>query len=218
MILELKHFGSLQLYAHSYHLHERLGFMLRFVKAQFPNSQKHYDYICDLDNIQKGDLVFVMTQYGKKLVTVRGIFYSELEDMPLPSYAYKRILEKFVPEPPPNDDEPYDEEAEDEDDSDDEELEGNGDDDEEEAEGEDDSDDEELEGNGNNDGDKEDAEVGSNGEREQEKQAVRVSRPEDNKLAEERRRLQHDESGLRIVLLLLAAVVFIYLLYRYAFA
>lgn len=199
MILELKHFGSLQLYAHSYHLHERLVFMLRFVKAQFPHSQKHYDYICDIDNIQKGDLVFVMTQYGKKLVTVRGIFYSELEDMPLPGYAYKRILEKFVPEPPPNDDEPYDEEAEDDDDSDD-------------------SDDEELEGNGNNGGDKEDTEVGSNGEREQEKQAVRVSRPEDNKLAEERIRLQHDESGLRIVLLLLPAVVFIYLLYRYAFS
>lgn len=101
--------------ARSYHLHERLVFMLRFVKAQFPNSQKHYDYICDLDDIQKGDLVFVMTQYGKKLVTVRA------------------------------------------------------------------------------------------------------SRPEDNKLAEERRRLQHDESGLRIVLLLLPAVVFIYLLYRFVF-
>ena len=86
--------------AHSYQLHERLVFMFRFVKAQFPNSQKHYDYICDLDDIQKGDLVFVMTQYGKKLVTVRGIFYSELEDMPLPGYAYKRILEKFVPDPP----------------------------------------------------------------------------------------------------------------------
>ena len=182
--------------AHSYYLHERLVFMLRFVKAQFPNSQKHYDYICDLDDIQKGDLVFVMTQYGKKLVTVRGIFYSELEDMPLPGYAYKRILEKFVPDSPPNDDEPDDKEPEDDDDSDD----------------------EELEGNGNNGGDKEDAEVGSNGEREQEKQTVRVSRPEDNKLAEERRRLQNDESGLRIVLLLLPAVVFIYLLYRYAFA
>ena len=86
--------------ARSYQLHERLFFMLRFVKAQFPNSQKHYDYICDLDDIQKGDLVFVMTQYGKKLVTVRGIFYSELEDMPLPGYAYKRILEKFEPDPP----------------------------------------------------------------------------------------------------------------------
>lgn len=159
--------------------------MLRFVKAQFPNSQKHYDYICDLDDIQKGDLVFVMTQYGKKLVTVRGIFYSDLEDMPLPGYAYKRILEKFVPEPPPNDDEP---------------------------------DDEELEGNGNDDGDKEVAEGGSNGKREQETQTVRVSRPEDNKLAEERRRLQHDESGLRILLLLLPAVVLIYLLYRFVFA
>lgn len=159
--------------------------MLRFVKAQFPNSQKHYDYICDLDDIQKGDLVFVMTQYGKKLVTVRGIFYSELEDMPLPGYAYKRILEKFVPDSPPNDDEP---------------------------------DDEEPEGDGNDDGDKEDAGGGSDGEREQEKQAVRAGRPEDNKLAEERRRLQHDESGLRIVLLLLPAVVFIYLLYRFVFA
>ena len=180
--------------------------MLRFVKAQFPNSQKHYDYICDLDDIQKGDLVFVMTQYGKKLVTVRGIFYSDLEDMPLPGYAYKRILEKFVPEPPPNDDEPDDEEAE-----------GNGNDEEAEGDG-DDSDDEELEGNGNDDGDKEVAEGGSNGKREQETQTVRVSRPEDNKLAEERRRLQHDEPGLRILLLLLPAVVLIYLLYRFVFA
>lgn len=199
--------------ARSYHLHERLVFMLRFVKAQFPNSQKHYDYICDLDDIQKGDLVFVMTQYGKKLVTVRGIFYSELDDMPLPGYAYKRILEKFVPDPPPNDNEPDDEEPED----DDEEAEGDGNDDgdDEEAEGDDDG---ESEGDGNDDGDKEDAGGGKHGEREQEKQAVRASRPEDNKLAEERRRLQHDESGLRIVLLLLPAVVFIYLLYSFVFA
>lgn len=201
--------------AHSYQLHERLVFMLRFVKAQFPNSQKHYDYICDLDDIQKGDLVFVMTQYGKKLVTVRGIFYSELEDMPLPGYAYKRILEKFVPDPPSNDNEPDEDEPEDDeeevkddDDSEDEEAEGNG---------YDDGDEEEAEGDGNDDGDKEDVAGGSNGEREQEKQAVRARRPEDNKLAEERRRLQHDESGLRIVLLLLPAVVFIYLLYRFVF-
>ena len=207
--------------AHSYHLHERLVFMLRFVKAQFPNSQKHYDYICDLDNVQKGDLVFVMTQYGKKLVTVRGIFYSELEDMPLPGYAYKRILEKFVPDPTPNDDEPDDEEPEDDDDNDDEEAEDDGNDgnDDEEAENDGDSDDDdESEGDGNDDGDKEDAGGGSDGEREDEKQTVRASRPEDNKLAEERRRLQHDESGLRIVLLLLPAVVFIYLLYRFVFA
>ena len=195
--------------------------MLRFVKAQFPNSQKHYDYICDLDNVQKGDLVFVMTQYGKKLVTVRGIFYSELEDMPLPGYAYKRILEKFVPDPTPNDDEPDDEEPEDDDDNDDEEAEDDGNDgnDDEEAENDGDSDDDdESEGDGNDDGDKEDAGGGSDGEREDEKQTVRASRPEDNKLVEERRRLQHDESGLRIVLLLLPAVVFIYLLYRYAFS
>lgn len=192
--------------ARSYHLHERLVFMLRFVKAQFPNSQKHYDYICDLDDIQKGDLVFVMTQYGKKLVTVRGIFYSELEDMPLPGYAYKRILEKFVPDPPPKDDEP-DEEPEDDDDNDDEE-----------AEDDDDSDDDdESEGDGNDYGDEEEARGGNHGEREQETQTMRASRSEDNKLAEERRRLQHDESGLRIALLLLPAVVFIYLLYRFVF-
>lgn len=194
--------------AHSYYLHERLVVMLRFVKAQFQNSQKHYDYICDLDDIQKGDLVFVMTQYGKKLVTVRGIFYSELEDMPLPGYAYKKILEKFVPDSPPNDDEPDDEEPEDDDDNDDEE-----------AEDDDDSDDDdESEGDGNDYGDEEEAGGGNHGEREQETQTVRASRPEDNKLAEERRRLQHDESGLRIVLLLLPAVVFIYLLYRFVFA
>lgn len=205
--------------ARSYHLHERLVFMLRFVKAQFPNSQKHYDYICDLDDIQKGDLVFVMTQYGKKLVTVRGIFYSELEDMPLPGYAYKRILEKFVPDPPPNDNEPDEDEPED----DDEEAEDDGNDgnDDEEAEDDDDDDDsdddDESEGDGNDDGDKEDAGGGKHGEREQEKPVVRASRPEDNKLAEERRRLQHDESGLRIVVLLLPAVVFIYLLYRFVF-
>ena len=211
----------------SYHLHERLVFMLRFIKAQFPNSQKHYDYICDLDDIQKGEVVFVMTQYGKKLVTVRGIFYSELEDMPLPGYAYKRILEKFVPDPPPNDNEPDDEEleddeeeAEDYDDSEDEEAEGDGNDDvdDEEAEGDDNRDDDDPEGDGNDDGDEEEAGGGNHGEREQETQTVRASRPEDNKLAEERRRLQHDESGLRIVLLLLPAVVFIYLLYRFVFA
>ena len=146
--------------------------MLRFVKAQFPNSQKHYDYICDLDNVQKGDLVFVMTQYGKKLVTVRGIFYSELEDMPLPGYAYKRILEKFVPDPPPNDDEPDDEEPEDDDDNDDEEAEDDGND------GNDD------ESEGDDDGDEEEAGGGKHGEREQEKPVVRANRPEDNKLAE----------------------------------
>lgn len=69
--------------------------MLKFLKAQFPNSQKHYDYICEIEDIKKGDKVFVMTRDGKKFLTVRGIFYSELEDMPLPAYAYKNVLGKY---------------------------------------------------------------------------------------------------------------------------
>lgn len=72
--------------------------MLRFVKAQFPSSQKYYDYICDIEDIKKDDEVLVMTKYGEKVVTVRGVFFSNLEDMPLPEYAYKKVLAKYIPE------------------------------------------------------------------------------------------------------------------------
>lgn len=78
--------------------------MLKFIKAQFPNGRKHYDFICDIENIKKGDLVYVMTRYGKRIVTVRGIFYSDFEDMPLPPFEYKNVLAKYTPQNTPDGD------------------------------------------------------------------------------------------------------------------
>lgn len=71
--------------------------MRKFVRVQFYNSSKLYDYMCDIDDIKKGDRVYVTTRDGSKVVTVRGIFYSELADMPLPEYCYKSVDAKYLP-------------------------------------------------------------------------------------------------------------------------
>lgn len=71
--------------------------MRKFVRVQFYNSSKLYDYMCDIDDIKKGDKVYVTTRDGRKVVTVRGIFYSELADMPLPEYCYKSVDAKYLP-------------------------------------------------------------------------------------------------------------------------
>ncbi len=70
--------------------------MKKFIKAQFENSSKLYDYLCEIEDIKKGDKVYVDTHEGEKIVTVRGIFYSKLEDMPLQGYRYKCVTEKYV--------------------------------------------------------------------------------------------------------------------------
>lgn len=67
-----------------------------FVRVQFYNSSKLYDYMCDIDDIKTGDKVYVTTRDGRKVVTVRGIFYSELADMPLPEYCYKSVNAKYL--------------------------------------------------------------------------------------------------------------------------
>ena len=71
--------------------------MHRFVRVKFYNSSKLYDYLCDSEDVKKGDKVYVATRDGRKIVTVCGIFYSRLDDMPLPAYRYKKIEEKYVP-------------------------------------------------------------------------------------------------------------------------
>lgn len=71
--------------------------MHKFARVQFYNSNKLYDYLCDNENVKKGDKVYVATRDGRKVVTVCGFFYSRLEDMPLPAYRYKKIEEKYVP-------------------------------------------------------------------------------------------------------------------------
>lgn len=70
--------------------------MRKFVRVQFYNSSKLYDYMCDIDDVKKGDKVYVTTREGSKVVTVRGIFYSELADMPLPEYCYKSVNAKYL--------------------------------------------------------------------------------------------------------------------------
>ena len=49
--------------------------MVKFVKVSFSNSPKEYDYICDLEDVKKGDYVYVDTRHGTKTVRVLGIFY-----------------------------------------------------------------------------------------------------------------------------------------------
>lgn len=70
--------------------------MRKFVRVQFYNGSKLYDYMCDIDDVKKGDKVYVTTRDGRKVVTVRGIFYSELADMPLPEYCYKSVNAKYL--------------------------------------------------------------------------------------------------------------------------
>ena len=65
--------------------------MIKFVRVKFKNSSKLYDYICELDNVQKGDYVYVCTRDGMEKVEVCGLFYSELKDMPLHESAYKKV-------------------------------------------------------------------------------------------------------------------------------
>ena len=44
--------------------------MIKFVKVRFPSSTKEYDYICDLEDVKKGDYVYVDTRHGTKTVRV----------------------------------------------------------------------------------------------------------------------------------------------------
>ena len=45
-----------------------------FVRVQFYNSSKLYDYMCDIDDIKTGDKVYVTTRDGRKVVTVAWYF------------------------------------------------------------------------------------------------------------------------------------------------
>ena len=44
--------------------------MVKFVKVRFPSSTKEYDYIYDLEDVKKGDYVYVDTRHGTKTVRV----------------------------------------------------------------------------------------------------------------------------------------------------
>lgn len=70
--------------------------MQKFVRVKFSNSYQMYDYMCNFIDIKKGDYVYVPTKDGKDVVLVCGVFYSNLEDMPLASNAYKKVLGRYV--------------------------------------------------------------------------------------------------------------------------
>lgn len=65
-----------------------------FVSVGFDGSENLYDYLCDIDDIKRGDSVIVPTTGGERKVTVYGMRKKRMSDMPLPDKRYKKVLRK----------------------------------------------------------------------------------------------------------------------------
>lgn len=63
----------------------------RFVSVEFEPNGKHYDYICDNENIKEGDKITVPTFDENAQATVVKIFEKTDSETALPIKAYKRI-------------------------------------------------------------------------------------------------------------------------------
>ena len=68
--------------------------MYKFVTVKFNNSNGRYDYLCEDDDVRRGDLVRVLTARGEQVVEVVKVFYSDGNDLELPLSKYKSILGK----------------------------------------------------------------------------------------------------------------------------
>lgn len=65
-----------------------------FVEVRFGSNGKTYDYLCDIDGVELDDYVLVPAGNDVKEGKVVGLKYKHLEDMPLPSYRYKKVISK----------------------------------------------------------------------------------------------------------------------------
>ena len=70
------------------------GKKYRFASVYFSPGGKHYDYLLDIDGVEVGDTVCVMTDRGKTEVTVAAILEKAESELALPIGKYKKIIEK----------------------------------------------------------------------------------------------------------------------------
>ncbi len=66
----------------------------RIVSVKFEASGRTYDYICELDDVQPGDVVIVNGYNGETEVTVTKIVTRRESELGLPAARYKKILRK----------------------------------------------------------------------------------------------------------------------------
>ncbi len=66
----------------------------RIVSVRFETSGRTYDYICELDDVQPGDIVVVNGYNGETEVTVTKIVTRRESELGLPADRYKKILRK----------------------------------------------------------------------------------------------------------------------------
>lgn len=64
--------------------------MNRFAKIKFEDSRLEYDYLCSDQTIIRGTTGFLDGD-EKKFVVVSGIFYANMEDMPLAPEQYRQL-------------------------------------------------------------------------------------------------------------------------------
>ena len=70
------------------------GKKYRFASVYFSPGGKHYDYLLDIDGVEVGDTVCVMTDRGKTEVNVAAILEKAESELALPIGKYKKIIEK----------------------------------------------------------------------------------------------------------------------------
>lgn len=68
--------------------------MYRLVTVKFKNSSGRYDYLCNIEDVKRGDFVRVLTVRGEQVVEVVKVFWSEEEELEFPLSKYKSILGK----------------------------------------------------------------------------------------------------------------------------
>ncbi len=70
------------------------GRVLKFVSVTFPASEREYDYLCDIRDVEPGDKVIVPGQNGDVAVVVRKVFTCSESELGLPVERYKRVIRK----------------------------------------------------------------------------------------------------------------------------
>ena len=70
------------------------GKLYKIASVYFSPGGRHYDYLLDIDGVEVGNTVIIMTDRGKTEVTVADISEKAESELALPIGKYKKILEK----------------------------------------------------------------------------------------------------------------------------
>ena len=70
------------------------GKKYKVASVYFSPGGRHYDYLLDIDGVEIGDTVCVMTDQGKTEVIVAAILEKAESELALPIGKYKKIIEK----------------------------------------------------------------------------------------------------------------------------